>query len=359
MKKLPADSQPFLLAAQTLIVGERDSYHDYRDYIFSLTSSSFLKHSVVRINLERGVEYIDEIRRAVTTKGFKDAEITSGTPKSWSQYFIDYIDEIDPVWTMLFPGDHIFISDDQDKLLWYLKEADRYNAVAVSYGHVQDWDFLIDWQRVKIIEDNQEYIVIEWGWRRFYSRNQVVVDDILHKLDRHVVINPVPGYMVFRSEWLKNVLSAIPKATRWHDIEHAFHPKTLSYRVLIPKTHLYRHVHGYWIEHYFEIIQNKITRKLSTELALENMYIRPNYDWHTHKPSPDDYLNRCEQRYPYLRRYRETKSMPSIIGLPVTTFLNSSRKNQEFYKHLVNTILNMRDDFKYLMLIIMKLVKIK
>lgn len=359
MKKSSGTSQPFLLAVQTLIVGEKGSYHDYRDYIFSLVSSSFLKNSVVRINIERGGEYVDEIQQAITSEGFKDAEISSRKPESWSQYLIDCIDEVDPVWTMLFPGDHIFVNANQDKLLWYLHEADKYNADAVSYGHVQDWDFLVDWQRVKIIEDNDEYAVIEWGWRRRYARNKTVGDGILNELGRQVVITPVPGYMVFRSKWLKDVLSAIPDATRWHDIEHARHPKTLVYKILIPKRHLYRHVHGYWLEHYFETLQGKTTGGLSGEQVLDDMYIRPNYDWYTGKPSPLEYFRQCEERYPYLSRYRGEKYVSNVDDLPATTFLQSSQVERGLFRRLLNIVLNLRDDIRYFTLSSLRLLKIR
>lgn len=292
-----------ILATQTCIVGDADTYHDYRDYIFSLLSSEFLKDEVVRINIERGQEYAKEWRTATLNAGFTNADITTRQPESWAKYIQSQIDEFNTPWTMLFPGDHIYTNPDRDYMHRMLDSADKVGADAVSYGHIQDWDYLLDWGRIKVVEDTSEYVVIEWGWKWNRCRNNKLIADAVQEIGTQIVINPVPGYMLFRSDFLNKILSVIPNSIKWHDVEHINHPLTQSFKVLIPKQYMYRHVHGYWLEHYFEVLLKKKAHKENSKEVLEDMYLAPKYNWKNDTPNRGDYFKRCLSRYSYMSRY--------------------------------------------------------
>lgn len=292
-----------ILATQTCIVGDADTYHDYRDYIFSLLSSEFLKDEVVRINIERGQEYAKEWQTAIRDVGFTNADITVYQPESWAKYIQSQINEFKTPWTMLFPGDHIYTHPGCGYIHHMLDVADRIGVDAVSYGHIQDWDYLLDWGRIKVIEDTKEYVVIEWGWKWKNCRNKKLITDALQKIGTQIVINPVPGYMFFRSDFLNHILSAIPNSIKWHDIEHINHPLTQSFKILIPKQYIYRHVHGYWLEHYFEVLLGKRERRENIKETLEDMYMAPRYKWETNAPSRTEYFEHCLSRHSYISRY--------------------------------------------------------
>lgn len=296
-----------ILATQTCIVGDADTYHDYRDYIFSLLSSEFLKGEVVRINIERGQNHAEEWQTATSNAGFTNADITTYQPESWAKYIQSQINEFKTPWTMLFPGDHIYTNPNRDYIHRMLDVADRISADAVSYGHIQDWDYLLDWGRIKIVEDTKEYVVIEWGWKWRRCRNKKIIADALQKIGIQIVINPVPGYMLFRSDFLNQILSAIPNSIKWHDVERINHPLTQSFKILIPKQYTYRHVHGYWLEHYFEVLFDKKEHQKNVKENLEDMYIAPRYKWETNTPSRIDYFERCFSRYSYMSKYTDEK----------------------------------------------------
>lgn len=336
-----------ILAAQTCIVGDSGAYHDYRDYIFSLLSSEFLQNEVVRINIEKGQEYAKELQDAATQSGFVNTQITAYQPNGWATYIQSQIKEFKTPWTMLFPGDHIYTHADRDYLHRMLDAADKVGAEAVSYGHIQDWDYLLDWGRIKVVEDTPEYVVIKWGWKWIYCRNKKLTADALQKIGIQIVINPVPGYMLFRSEFLNQILSAIPESVKWHDVEHINHPLTQSFKILIPKQYIYRHVHGYWLEHYFEALLGQQLNTKDTKKILENMYIRPQYNWRTNQPSALSYLHVCEERYPYLRQYRADGGSLNLQELiPASSLFSLSEKNT--LKHRVaNAALNMLDRVRY------------
>lgn len=145
-----------ILLAQSFIMNEPGSYWDYRDYIFSLCSNPAFQDQPIRLNVERGTEWVDEMSEAAKTHGFKNVSITKEKPASWSSYMIGQINSNPTTWTMPFPGDHIYIENEGSVFKDYLKIGEEKNVDAISFGHIQDWDYILDWRRIEIIENNEE-----------------------------------------------------------------------------------------------------------------------------------------------------------------------------------------------------------
>lgn len=206
-------------------------------------------------------------------------------------------------WTMPWPGDHIYIHADPQAFIRALDMGEQLGADAVSYSHVQDWEYLIDWDRVEILYDNRDYIMIYWGTRYKYCQNPRLKRLTKKKLPISLVITPVPGFAVYRSFLLKEILKALPKQnSRWHEMEYSKASSAHQYKMLIPKQCLYRHVHGYWLEGFFDHIE-KGSIGMNFQAEMQSWYIPSQYDWERDIPSCQDYAVRCLQRHPYFRRY--------------------------------------------------------
>lgn len=285
------------------------SYWDYRDYIFSLCSSSGFRNQPIRLNIERESEWIDELKKAVKHYNFTDCVITQSIPKSWADYMLNQILANNTKWVMPFPGDHIYVNKDDNALIKYLDIAEKLNVDAVSYGHIQDWDYFIDWNKVIIEENNEDYIIIRWGFKYKYCRYKEIVKLGLKLFNHFLAMPPVPGFMIYRRDIMLDILNHLPKSSRWQDMEEVFCSTTYSYKVLIPKKYLYRHVHGYWLEHLFNLLSNyDYYSRLSRESILNYLYVRTNFDWKNNYPNKNDYFEKCLNKFDYLNKYTNSSN---------------------------------------------------
>lgn len=297
-------SSDSVLLTQSFIMAEAGSYWDYRDYIFSLCSNPVFKNTPVRLNVERGHEFVEELVTAAVSKGFTDCIVTKEAPASWSAYMLEQINNNTTTWTMPFPGDHIYIEDDDGSSFSdYLTRGAEMNVDAISFGHIQDWDYLLDWNRVHIVSDTPDYVIIDWGHKYRYCRNYQLSNKIQQAIGRFLMVPPVPGFMIFKSDFLCKILGALSHATRWQDMEYVEIDDTWSYRVLIPKKYLYRHVHGYWLEYAFEVLSGRQTVHRDPKDALDGMYIRTQHDWRQNMPTITEYRLMCLERSPLMRKY--------------------------------------------------------
>jgi len=292
-----------LLVTQSFIADGPKTYWDYRDYIFSFCSNLSIKDQVFRLNLERDTKWLPEFRSAARYNNFSNFLITSVQPDSWASYMIQQIEENKTIWTMPFPGDHIYINDDQKLLVNLLDKAEKIGVDAVAYSHIHDWDYLLDWKMIKKVYEDKECIVINWGHKYKFYRNRLLVRMALRKVHQFIIIPPVPGYLIYKSNFLLKILNAIPyKTRRWQDMEYSPAKEASKFTVLIPKKCLYRHVHGYWIELF---LKNK-DKGLSVDILDENvksMYIRSNYNWKENKPSIDEYRQMVLDKNNYFKKY--------------------------------------------------------
>lgn len=287
------------------------SYWDYRDYIFSLVSNNAFRDKPIRLNVERGTEWVNEMKSAAIKYSFANCTITTQKPSSWASFMFKQITENPTTWTMPFPGDHIYIEDSADTFEKYLKIGTEKKVAAISFGHIQDWDFLLNWSRIEVVENTTEYVIIKWGHKFKYCKNYSLAKRIQKLIDIFLMMPPVPGFMIFKSEFLTKILAAVPDSKRWQDMEYADIPETWSYKVLIPKKYLYRHVHGYWLEHALEVINGK--KHLGNKNALDSMYVRTNYDYKANNPTNAAYRDECFQRSKTMLAYwsQDRSNLPS------------------------------------------------
>jgi len=305
-----------ILLSQSFVMDKAGSYWDYRDYIFSLCSNPTFKNQPIRLNVERGVEWADEMSKAAAYNGFTDFNITQLKPESWSSFVINQIDSNPTIWTMPFPGDHIYIEEEDTTFKEFLKIGEDKNVDAISFGHIQDWDYLLDWKRIEIIENSSDYIIIKWGHKFRYCRNYTFSKMAQGGIKLFLMMPPVPGFMIFKSGFLRKILEGVPNAHRWQDMEYSNTPVTWSYKVLIPKKYLYRHVHGYWIEQAFEILSGRALPVQNTKETLDKMYIRTKYNWETNTPNRVTYRGICIQRANTMNKYikKNIKYLPEVYS---------------------------------------------
>lgn len=316
-----------ILLAQSFVMDKPGSYWDYRDYIFSLCSNPALKNQPVRLNVERGTEWVNEMIEAAAAHAFTNCRITKEKPRSWSSFMIEQINTNPTTWTMPFPGDHIYIEDESSVFEDYLKIGEEKNVDAISFGHIQDWDYLLDWRRIEVLENTDNYVIIKWGHKYRYCKNFAFSKKAQTKIKLFLMMTPVPGFMIFKSPFLKKILEAVSTANRWQDMEYSNAPAASSYTVLIPKKYLYRHVHGYWAEQAFEILAGRALPVEDTKSTLDTMYIRTEYDWKLNVPNRVTYRTMCVARTNTMRKYLERK--PEYLPEVYSPFFNenfSSRK---------------------------------
>ncbi|HPY08858.1 MAG TPA: hypothetical protein PK469_02990 [bacterium] len=293
-----------LLITQSFIVDSPGSYWDYRDYIFSFCSNLCIKDQIFRLNIERDGKWLPEFSKAAEHNNFKNFAITNFIPESWADYMIREIEKNKTDWVMPFPGDHIYINEDYNLLAKLIEKAEFTGADALSYGHIQDWDYLLDWSLIKKIYEDDDCVVIHWGHKYKFCRNRKLVKDALKKINKFIVITPVPGYLIYRSDFLIKILKAIPfKTKRWQDMEYSPAKEAYDFKILLPKKCLYRHVHGYWLEIY---LKNKKDGLKENQLdnALKSIYIPTNYDWQQN--SAQQIINYKEKTLfdnPYFNKY--------------------------------------------------------
>ncbi len=291
-----------VLVTQSFIVGKENTYHDYRDYIFAILSNPDLKNEPIRLNIENGEEYVTEFNDALRNADFKDYKVTAIKPSSWKDFMMTHLMETDAEWTMPFPGDHIYINPKPHAFSNALKKAGALNADAIAYGHVQDFDYYTDWDRAKVLYNDSEYVMIEWGDKYRFYQNPLLAKKTLETIHKKLVNPPIMGFLMYRKNFFKRILDAMPSGTkRWHDMEKS-PVKAWTYKLLIPKAFLYRHVHGYWIEAHFKYEDSKIPFVNSKE-EIESWYVPPRYDWKSNTPTPLEYMNMTLEAHPYYRRY--------------------------------------------------------
>ncbi len=334
-----------ILSVQTFIMSGPETYWDYRDYVFCLCSSKFLKNQVIRFNVERGTEWLDELKLAAGSQGFEDFKITGIKPESWSSYMLEQIGQNPSTWVFPFPGDHIYVHPDTEYLTKCLKAAEQYQVQAVSFGHNQDWDYFLDWRRIKIIENNSDFVIIEWGNKHRFCKNRNIIQQVQDKIGKFVTMPPVPGFMILKSDFFSEILKSVPKAKRWQDMEYASCRAAWSYRVLIPKQYLYRHVHGYWLEYYFEVLNGRRQLLPTDREILDSMYIKTNYDWKTDSPKSSEYFEKCLQAWPLIAKYTAKAQLDEWENF--SPFNNGFKQDLDFLQKFLNTFnLNITDNIR-------------
>ncbi len=303
------DHKPNLLITQSFVVSQTGSYWDYRDYIFSLCSNLSVKDVAVRLNIERGIEFASELLNAAKAAGFSNIEVTTHQPDSWAGYMLEQMELYPHEWVMPWPGDHIYVHPEDNKYLEALQKAEKLGADAVTYGHTQDFEYFLDWDRIKILYNDADYIMIEWGNKHRYRRNPKLKKAAKRIIGQELIMVPVPAFMTFRCSLFKQIMEALPpKTKRWQDMEYSPAEAAWSFKLLIPKQCLYRHVHGYWLEGFFKYWPNgKIPQ--NTKAEIESWYIRPNYDWKKNLPTRNEYRIMCLQKFPYFQRYFQKRQV--------------------------------------------------
>lgn len=301
--------KPSLLITQSFVVSPAGSYWDYRDYIFCLCSNLSVKDTTVRLNIERGTEFATELSEAAKSAGFSNVEVTTNQPESWAGYMLEQLKLQPQEWVMPWPGDHIYVHPEDNKYLESLKKAEELGADAVTYGHMQDFEYFLDWDRVKVLYNDADYVMIEWGNKHRYRRNPKLKTAAKKTIRQELIMVPVPAFMTFRSALFKQIMEALPSKTkRWQDMEYSPADAVWSFKVLIPKQCLYRHVHGYWLEGFLKYWPAGIMPK-DTKAEIESWYIRPNYNWRENLPTRHEYRNMCLQKFPYFQRYFQKRSV--------------------------------------------------
>ena len=311
------ENTPNILIAQSFVISPAEEYWDYRDYIFCMVSNLAIKDCPFRLNIERGTEFGEEMRAAARGAIFTDTVITEQMPISWSEYMLSQMRENPSTWVMPWPGDHIYIHQDQDAFVKSLQKAETLGADAVAYGHVQDFEYFLDWDRVKVLYNDPEYVMIEWGNDYRYYRNPRLKKAAKKIVRQELIMVPVPGFVTYRSELMGQILEALPAGNkRWQDMEYSTAPAAAKFKLLIPKQCLYRHVHGYWFEGFLKYSTGGVF-PMDVKAEINTWYIRPQYDWKTNSPTRDAYRENCLKQHPYFVRYlceRKAGDFPNSFG---------------------------------------------
>jgi len=292
-----------LLVIQSFVVTEPGTYWDYRDYIFCLCSNPSIKSSSFRFNLEKGQEFAEEFRQAVKAHGFSNFVLTTETPKNWADYMLGQIEANQAEWVMPWPGDHIYVNPDKQAFLKALRKGEELGADAVLYGHMQDFEYFLDWDRINVLYNDLDYVMIEWGRRNRFRQNKKLQSLGRELMKRSLYMIPVPAFAVYKRQFFKEILQALPKNTkRWQDMENSQSKSAWNFKLLMPKQCLYRHVHGYWLEGFFKYYGKGYFPKNEKE-ELYSWYVRTNYNWKTNSPSPSEYRQMCLKAWPYFKKY--------------------------------------------------------
>lgn len=301
--------KPNLLVTQSFVVSGPGTYWDYRDYIFCMCSNSAIRNSTFRLNIERGQEFVGEFREAANAHGFSDTRVTTEIPESWAGYMLKQIDSNPTYWVMPWPGDHIYINPDDLAFTKALQKGEELNADAVLYGHMQDFEYFLDWDRINVLYNDANYVMIEWGWRHRYRQNKKLRTQTKKLMQRDFYMIPVPAFVVYKRQIFKEILKALPKNTkRWQDMESSPAKSTWSFKLLIPKQCLYRHVHGYWLEGFFKHQSSGVFPQ-DAKAELESWYVRTNYDWKSNSPSRLEYKDACLKEWPYFIKYLKQRTL--------------------------------------------------
>ena len=297
------DYKPSLLITQSFVVSAAGTYWDYRDYIFCLVSNLSVKDVAIRLNIERGTEFSPELRSAAKASGFSNIELTTIQPESWASYMLEQIKLNPSKWVMPWPGDHIYVHPDDDAFVKSLAAAESLGADAVAYSHVQDFEYMLDWNRVKVLVNTPEYVLIEWGEGCRYYQNLKLQLMTKKRIRASLIMPPVPGFVIYKADLFKKILQALPeKTTRWQDMEYSEAKAVWSFKLLIPKQALYRHVHGYWYEGFLKYLSGGNFPK-EVRAEIETWYIKPNYNWQENKPDREAYRKMCLKQHPYFEKY--------------------------------------------------------
>jgi hypothetical protein len=262
-----------------------------------------LKAEAIRLNIERGTEFVEEFRAAALAKGFSNFQITTNQPKSWADFMLEKIEENPTEWVMPWPGDHIYINPDDNAFIRALKKGEELSADSVLYGHHQDFEYFLDWDLIDIVYNDPEYLMIEWGQKYRYRQNGKLQSEAKKLLGQDLLMVPVPAFAVYKREIFKKILQALPPNTiRWQDMEYSSAAEAEKFKLLIPKQCLYRHVHGYWLEGFFKFYQKgKFPKDKKTEM--QSWYIKTNYDWKSDSPNRAEYREACLRTWPYFKQY--------------------------------------------------------
>ena len=307
----PLMQKPSLLITQSFIVSSPGSYWDYRDYIFCLASNLSIKNLPFRLNIEQGVEWVREFERAAEKFGFSDFEITCrNQTSSWSDFMVQQIDLNDAEWAMPWPGDHIYVHPDDGAFVGALEKAEQLDADAVVYSHMQDFEYFLDWNKVKVLYVDSDYIMMEWGKKHHYfEQNPRLRKETQQVLRKEIRMPPVPGFAIYRSPLLREIVQALPPTNhRWQAMEYSHAPAAWAFRLLIPKQCLYRHVHGYWLEGFFKYrTEGCFPTDVGSEIR--SWYIPTEYDFDSDYPTRHDYRNSLLEAHPYYERYFKRKAI--------------------------------------------------
>ena len=292
-----------LLVTNSFIVGDEGTYWDYRDYLFCLASNPSISNFPIRLNIERGIEKADEFVLTAREHSFTNFKIGTETPVSWASFMQEQVENNPTDWIMPWPGDHIYISEDKNALLSALEMGEKLNADAIAYSHVQDFEYLVDWDLIPILYNDDNYVMIEWGRKYQILHDWKFQKEIKRVINQELILPPAPGFLIYKTNIFSRILNALPEnTTRWQHMEHSPAKEIWSYKVLIPKKCLYRHVHGYWLECFFKY---RGTGGFPADIKseVESWYIRSNYSRENQTPSTKEYRDICIKMHPYFSRY--------------------------------------------------------
>lgn len=274
---------PSLLAVQSVIVGEFGTYMDYRDYILSIVSNPGLLNCPIRLNIENNKEVIAEFEGALSKNGFRNFVVTGGKPSSWSEWMISQIEATQSDWIMPFPGDHIYLHSSSDEFISAVRMGEKLSADAIAYGHVNDFEYFLDWRRLKVLYKDNDYILFSWGgmWKKFHNR--IFQVNTQRTLSKCLAMPEVIGFCIYTRKLINKILRSMPKNNiRWHEMERVHIPDSENYKVLVPRKLLYYHVHSYWIGVFRWCEENAIKLNHKENLKkLESLYLPTGFNWKT------------------------------------------------------------------------------
>jgi len=309
-------TEPSVLAAQSLIVGDPGTYTDYRDYILSLVSNPALLNCPIRINIENKNDVLTEFSAALKKNGFTNFLITGTKPSSWSKWMTEQLEATNTNWVMPFPGDHIYLHPDSDSFVSAVLMAEKLSADAIAYGHVDDFEKFLDWRKLKILYADDQYVLFDWGeeWERYHNRLLQVRAQ--HTISKFLSMPAILGYCIYSKELMLKILEGMPeKNVRWHDMERIHIPETKNYKILIPRKLLYYHVHNYWLGLYYRCKAKGIkVNNIKNINELHSLYIPTEYDWKstTPKDGVERYSKKVVSAFPEVGRYLLGNTFKSI-----------------------------------------------
>lgn len=309
-------TSPSVLAAQSLIVDDFGTYTDYRDYILALVSNPALRDSPIRINIENKKEVLTEFSAALEKNGFADFSITGVKPLSWSKWMTEQLETTNTNWVMPFPGDHVYLHQEADDFTSAVQMAEKLSADAIAYGHVDDFEKILDWGNLNILYADDQYVLFNWGgeWKRY--QNRLLQMRVQHTISKSISLPAILGFCIYSKELMSKILKGMPeKNIRWHDMERINIPETENYKILIPRKLLYYHVHNYWLGLYYRCKANGTKLNDVENLAqLRSLYIPTEYDWRctTPKEGVEEYRQKVVNFFPEVKNYLLGDTFESI-----------------------------------------------